>query len=59
MDNPYMQQISAMKRYGGNFASRLADAMLAADRENLERVARAFPELIQKYSDPIFSNDFV
>jgi hypothetical protein len=43
--------IQAMQRYGGNFVSRLADAMLAADWTNYCRICDAFPEIIKKYSE--------
>lgn len=38
-----------MDKYGGNFVRKLADAMRAADPENLERIKAAFPEIIQRY----------
>jgi hypothetical protein len=43
--------IEAMMRYGGNFVSRLATTMLAADRTNYCRICDAFPEIIHKYSE--------
>jgi hypothetical protein len=48
--------IDNMRRYGGNFATKLADAMVAADPENYDRLARAFPEIIAKYTaNPVVS----
>jgi len=38
-----------MERYGGNFISRLASAMIAADPENFQRLCNAFPEVVDKY----------
>jgi hypothetical protein len=42
--------INNMRKYGGNFATKLADAMVAADPENYDRLARAFPEIMAKYT---------
>jgi hypothetical protein len=42
--------IEAMRQYGGNFVSKLADAMTAADPENFKRLCDAFPDIVQKYS---------
>lgn len=39
----------AMSRYGGSFASRIADAALVADTTNKDRLIAAFPELFEKY----------
>jgi ABC-type Zn uptake system ZnuABC Zn-binding protein ZnuA len=41
--------IENMRRYGGNFVSKLADALCAADPQNTERIANAFPEIVEKY----------
>lgn len=41
--------VDNMRRYGGNFVSRLADAMVAADPENFDRLCRAFPAIVNKY----------
>lgn len=41
--------INVMQVYGGSFVKKLADAMMLADSENLQRIANAFPELIEKY----------
>jgi hypothetical protein len=38
----------AMKRTGGGFASRLADAYLYADLNNQERILTAFMDLFEK-----------
>ena len=43
--------ITAMKRYGGSFASSLAVAARYADSENLARIKEAFPELWARYSE--------
>ena len=42
--------VENMRRYGGNFMSRLADAMVAADPANFRRLCEAFPEVVEKYS---------
>lgn len=41
----------AMKRTGGGFASRLADAYLYADLNNQERILTAFMDLFEKFID--------
>ena len=41
--------IANMERYGGNFTSRLAQAMIAADPENFQRLCAAFPEIVEQY----------
>jgi hypothetical protein len=41
--------IAAMNKYGGSFAKALANAMLLADSENLQRLTSAFPDMIQSY----------
>lgn len=43
--------VDNMRRYGGNFLSKLADAMVAADPDNYRKLVEAFPEIIQKYSN--------
>jgi len=43
----------AMKRYGGGFASRLAEAWLVADNQNRAKLRMAFPDLIEKYADMV------
>jgi hypothetical protein len=43
------QLIGNMRRYGGNFVSKLADALAAADHTNAQRIYDAFPDVIDKY----------
>lgn len=43
---PIMQ---AMETYGGGFVKKLVQAMYVADSDNLQRIANAFPELIESY----------
>lgn len=43
--------ISNMRRYGGNFTEKLADAMSAADPENFNKLCVAFPQIVAKYSE--------
>lgn len=43
--------VDNMRRYGGNFVSRLADAMIAADPSNFNRLCDAFPEIVKRYSE--------
>jgi uncharacterized protein YidB (DUF937 family) len=37
-------------RKGGNFVSKLADCMIAADPVNFSRLCDAFPEIVGKFS---------
>lgn len=39
-----------MRRYGGNFVSKLAEAIVAADPDNLKVLVEAFPQIVEKYS---------
>jgi hypothetical protein len=43
-----------MRRYGGNFVSKLADALIAADPSNTDRLLAAFPDIVNKYSGAAF-----
>ena len=47
------EQISKIKfnmtAFGGGFVVALAAAMHRADKENLERLVKAFPEYMDKY----------
>ena len=43
--------VDEMRRTGGNFVRRLADAMVAADPQNYARICVAFPEIIEKYGN--------
>lgn len=43
--------VDNMRSYGGNFLSKLADAMVAADPDNYRRLVKAFPEIIKKYDN--------
>ena len=47
--------VDNMRRYGGNFASKLADAMVAADPVNFDKLCAAFPDIVEKYSEPVAS----
>jgi hypothetical protein len=38
-----------MQRYGGNFVTCIANAMIAADPDNFSRLCEAFPDLVEKY----------
>lgn len=49
--------IENMRRYGGNFVSRLSDAMAAADPVNFERICNAFPDIIEKYARQFHGGD--
>jgi len=38
-----------MRRYGGHFCAKLADAICAADQTNKHRILFAFPEIVRDY----------
>lgn len=40
---------NAMREYGGGFVKALAEAIVRADSENLEKLKGAFPDLFEKY----------
>lgn len=44
--------VDRMREIGGNFVSRLADAMVAADPENYRKLCVAFAEITERYQDP-------
>lgn len=48
---PKFPLIDNLRRYGGSFAVKLADAMAAADPENYNILTQAFPQLVDKYAD--------
>jgi hypothetical protein len=47
-----IQLVENMRRYGGNFVSKLADAMIAADPQNFQRICDAFPEIVKRFERP-------
>jgi hypothetical protein len=49
MKNHYWAAM-AMKKYGGSFAQRLADAWMAGDDVNRQRIGMAFPDLLDRYA---------
>jgi hypothetical protein len=46
-----IQLVENMRRYGGNFVSKLADALIAADPSNTDRLLAAFPDVVNKYTE--------
>lgn len=46
-----LKVIEAMKKYGGSFASHLAQAASCADAENLEKIKATWPEYWQRYTE--------
>ena len=50
-----LEIIKAMRRYGGGFASSLAEAASRADSENLRRIKAAFPELWNSYGRTVLA----
>lgn len=51
MTHPKFPLVDNMRRYGGNFISKLADAMVAADPENYRKLLEAFPDIVEKYTN--------
>ena len=43
--------VDNMRAYGGNFVSKLAEAMVAADPVNFDRLCATFPEVVEKYTE--------
>ena len=43
------EALETASTYAGSFYSKLADAALAADPTNQERILKAFPELLKNY----------
>lgn len=43
--------VDNMRKNGGNFVSKLAEAMVAADPVNFSRLCDAFPEIVAKYDE--------
>lgn len=43
-----------MKTFGGSFAAAIGDALIYADSDNRKRLVRAFPELVEKYSNSVW-----
>jgi hypothetical protein len=41
----------AMSRYGGGFASSMAETWFRADPYNRETIEKAFPDLVREYRD--------
>ena len=48
---PKFPLVDNMRRYGGNFVSKLADAMVAADPDNFKILVEAFPQIVEKYTE--------
>ncbi len=48
---PKFPLVDNMRQYGGNFVSKLADAMVAADPENFKILVDAFPQIVEKYTE--------
>ena len=50
---PKFPLVGNMRQYGGNFASKLADAMVAADPDNFKTLVEAFPQIVEEYSETV------
>lgn len=49
MKDADLNTITAMSRFGGGFASALANAFLKADAYNFRRLKEAFPDMWEEY----------
>ncbi len=47
--NDFYILTETMRRYGGGFCTKLADAICAADSTNKQKIIKAFPELVEAY----------
>lgn len=45
----YYILVETMRRYGGHFCSKLADAIAAGDLSNKRKIIAAFPDLVSEY----------
>ena len=55
-----LASIKTAHHYGGSFLSKIAEAALAADPRNRDRVLLAFPEIIAKYGPgSAFYNEYL
>lgn len=45
--------VNYMRRYGGSFVVALAELFILADSNNLERLYKAFPEIVERYSNMV------
>lgn len=50
---PKFPLVDNMRQDGGNFLSKLADAMVAADPDNFKKLVEAFPQIVEKYSETV------
>jgi hypothetical protein len=46
-----LHMVSAMRRYGGGFVVALSECFILADKNNLDRLYRAFPGYVAQYLD--------
>lgn len=53
MNEDEIEVVSAMERYGGSFVKALANCFFLADRENIDRLKKAFPEYWERYATMI------
>lgn len=44
------QMMEAMRKYGGGFMQCLAECFQHADADNLQRLLKAFPEYVERYT---------
>ena len=48
--NDKIKMVAMMKRFGGSFVRALAECFILADSNNLDRLYKAFPEIVQQYN---------
>lgn len=53
-DDQIYRAACAMRTFGGSFASAIGEALQVADLNNRDRLVQAFPELLEKYTQPLW-----
>jgi hypothetical protein len=54
-DDEKIAVFRTMSRYGGGFASSMAETWFRADPYNRETIEKAFPDLVREYRDMVES----
>lgn len=53
-DQELYRAACAMRTFGGSFAAAIGEALQVADLSNRDRLVNAFPELVEKYVQPVW-----
>lgn len=53
-DAEILRAATNMQTFGGMFAACIGKALVHADRDNKRKLVEAFPELVEKYSSPVW-----